>query len=339
MKSKNLLIGFMCLLIVVVFLSMSTKSQKPKETPKFEIIEIATGASPHWSPDGTKLAFVYKGTLCVANADGKGEIKKIYIPKDRLWTFDWMTDSAFVVSEKRPWTPKGKGRGHKFIIETVDMNGQVQVVAEDSIPGLPDAYDFSYIGAPFVLEDGTVGYFQIYEEPNKEETKVFRVIKEGKGKTDSWKKKMKAFVKPYPWGAIWVESLDETVRKRVSKGAATWTWPELSPDGNKMSTLNHRGEIIVMDLQGNILANLGMGYPAIWSPDNKRIAFCLQEESHYDIVASELYMINVDGTGRTQITDTPDEIETGPVWSPDGTKIACGSHSSAKIFVIKLSGK
>jgi Tol biopolymer transport system component len=82
-----------------------------------------------------------------------------------------------------------------------------------------------------------------------------------------------------------------------------------------------------------------MGGCVRWSSDSKRIAFCVQEESEFDIIASELYIINVDGTGKTQITDTPNEIETGPVWSPDGTKIACGSHSSAGIFVIKLGEK
>jgi Tol biopolymer transport system component len=118
-----------------------------------------------------------------------------------------------------------------------------------------------------------------------------------------------------------------------------WIFPELSPDGSKLFAINRRGEIIVTDLQGNRLANLGIGGCERWSPDSKRVVFCVQEESEFDIIASELYIINVDGTGKTQITDTPDEIETGPVWSPDGTKIACGSHSSAGIFVIKLSQK
>jgi len=308
----------------------------PEVIKKSEIVEIATGASPQWSLDGTRLAFVSGGWLCVADADGEGEIQRIV--HRWLWSFDWMSDSTFVVSEKIPWNPKGKGRGHKFIIETVDMRGQVEVVVEDSIPGLPELYDFSYLGAPFVLRDGTVGYYEVHEHLD-EETKIFRTIKQGKLKPEKVKKQLRAVLKPDPWGAIWVESLDGTIRKRVSKGAATWIFPELSPDGKILFAKNHRAEIIIIDLEGNILANLGMGGCVRWSPDGKRIAFCIQEESHYDIVASELYVINVDGTGRIQITDTPNEVETGPAWSPDGTKIACGSHSSGKIFVIELNGK
>jgi hypothetical protein len=239
-----------------------------------------------------------------------------------------------VVWEKQIWRETGKVEGHLLGIKKVDMNGQVSLIREDPHP--PGERISFYISPPFTLEDGTVGYYEVYEGAKGEETKAFRVIKEGKGKPDSWKKKMKAFLKPDPWGAIWVQSLDGTITKRVSKGKATWLFPELSPDGNKLFAKNHRAEIIVMDLQGNILANLGMGGCVTWAPDSKRIAFCIQEQSEFDIIASELYIINVDGTGKTQITDTPNEIETGPVWSPDGTKIAYGSHSSAGIFVIKL---
>jgi len=335
MRNKSLIVGLLCLFVLMVVFSITTKSQKPEEAPLFEPILIGTGGSPHWSPDGTKIAFVYKGTLCVANADGKGGIKKIYIPQNRLWTFDWMSDSAFVVSEKKLWTPPGKGRGEKFIVGTVDMNGQMQIIREDSIPGIPEGPYFTYLGAPFVLKDGTVGYYEFHHTPEGE-TKSFKTIKQGKLKPEEAKKQMQAFEKPYGRGAIWVESLDGTIKKRVSKGKATWFFPELSPDGSKLFVTNHRGEIVVMDLEGNILANLGIGGCERWSPDSKRVLFCVQKESEFDIIASELNIINADGTGRIQITDTPDEIETGPVWSPDGTKIACGSHSSSGIFVIKV---
>jgi Tol biopolymer transport system component len=335
MKTKSLVIGLACFTVVALVLSMSTNSQKTKEQPKFDIIEIATGAGPRWSPDGTKLAFVSGGCLCVADADGAGEIQRII--ERRLWSFDWTSDSTFVVSEKMPWAPPGKGRGHKFIIEMVDMRGAVEIVVEDSIPGLPALYDFSYLGAPFVLRDGTVGYYEVHEHLD-EKTRIFKIIKQGKIKAEEAGEKMRAFVKPYPDGDIWLESLNGRVKTRLTE-KEKWSFPELSPDSSRILAFNLRGEMIVLDLEGDMVANLGIGYPARWSPDSEKIVFSLQEESHYDIVASELYIINADGTGRIQITDTPDEIETGPSWSPDGNKIACGSHNSGKIFVIKLNQK
>jgi Tol biopolymer transport system component len=335
MRTKSFFIGLCCLFVVMIVLAMSTRSQKAEEPLKFEIIEIGTGGSPQWSPDGTKLAFVYKGNICVANSDGKGEIRKVYVPQDRLWTFNWMNDSSFVVSEKKDWTEPKKGRVEKFTIGTVGMNRQMQVTSEVTLPGYPDGMDFTYLGAPIVLKDGTVGYYEFHHTAGGE-TKIFKIVKAGKLQSEEAKKQLYALTIPYGWGMIWVESVDGTFREKVSKGDTTWLFPELSPDGKKLFAKNHQAEIIVMDLQGNILANLGRGGCVSWSPDSKRIVFCIQEDSEFDIVASELYIINADGTGKLQITNTPNEIETEPVWSPDGTKIACGSHSSSKIFVIRL---
>jgi WD40-like Beta Propeller Repeat len=58
-------------------------------------------------------------------------------------------------------------------------------------------------------------------------------------------------------------------------------------------------------------------YPA-WSPDGTRIAF-------QRIVAGadpEIYVMNANGSGVTQLTYLSESSTGGPAWSPDGTKIA-----------------
>lgn len=101
MKSKNLIIGLVCLLIVVVVLSTSTKSQKPEEQADFKIIEIGTGGDPKWSPDGTQLAFIYKDTVCLANADGTGEIQRLFeIPKT-AYRYHWLDTTEFLFQERQ----------------------------------------------------------------------------------------------------------------------------------------------------------------------------------------------------------------------------------------------
>ncbi len=53
-------------------------------------------------------------------------------------------------------------------------------------------------------------------------------------------------------------------------------------------------------------------------PGNGRIAFCrIEKGGHYDI-----FTINSDGTKMTNVTNSPDQDEISPSWSPDGTRLA-----------------
>jgi TolB protein len=54
-----------------------------------------------------------------------------------------------------------------------------------------------------------------------------------------------------------------------------------------------------------------------WSPDGKRLAFVSDGNGG----AQDVFVINADGTGERNISDSPD-IEYWPSWSPDGTRIA-----------------
>ena len=67
-----------------------------------------------------------------------------------------------------------------------------------------------------------------------------------------------------------------------------------------------------------------------WSPDGTRIAFAS---------SNEIYVMNADGTGRTNITNSPDD-ETGPSWAPSGAKIAflTTGERGTDIYVINTDG-
>jgi hypothetical protein len=341
MRTKSFFIGLSCLFVIMVVLAMSTRSQKTEEPPKFETIFIASGGAPKWSPDGTRLAFMSGGWLCVASADGKGEIQKIV--QLEPWTFDWMSDSAFVISEKIPWTPEGKGRGHKFIIETVNMKGQMQLIREDSIPGIPESKYISYIGAPVILKDGTVGYYEINEKPEGN-TKIFRIIKEGSLKSEDALKQMQT-------AGEGLESIDGTIKERITFDKK-YSFLKLSPDNTKILAWvqGYTGGIVILNLEGKVLVNLGVDAREIspgviaggdivgasWSPDSKKILFNWIVEDGHSILDQDLYVINADGTGKVPIAVTSSEKECGASWSPDGSKIAYENDTNGKIFVVKL---
>jgi Tol biopolymer transport system component len=54
-----------------------------------------------------------------------------------------------------------------------------------------------------------------------------------------------------------------------------------------------------------------------WSPNGKKIAFYSDRSGNY-----EIWTINVDGTGLTQVTNTPGVNRSGALWSPDGSRLA-----------------
>jgi WD40 repeat protein len=341
MKSKNLIIGLLCLFVLMVAFSMTTKSQKPEEAPKFERIEVATGGPPHWSPDGTKLAFISGGWLCVANVDGKGEIQKIV--QLQFNSFDWMDDSTFVVSENIPWTPEGKGRGHKLAIRSVDMRGQIRTIREDSIIVIPQSEYLTYGSVPVTLRDGTVGYYEIHEKPGGE-GRVFKIIKEGKLKPEAALKQMHL-------AGEGLESIDGTIKKRLPIDKK-YGYRKLSPDDTKIlaGVSGYSAGIVILNLKGEVLTDLDVNAQEIspgvfavgeilgssWSPDSKKILYTLTVEDGDSVYDNDIYMVNVDGTGKVAIAATPNDIERDASWSPDGKKIAYRSETSGKIFVVKL---
>ncbi|HKG47510.1 MAG TPA: S8 family serine peptidase [Pyrinomonadaceae bacterium] len=63
------------------------------------------------------------------------------------------------------------------------------------------------------------------------------------------------------------------------------------------------------------LTNFTSDSRAHYSPDGSKIVFQSTRDGQ-----AEIYVMNVDGTGQTRLTDNP-AWDTAPAWSPDGTKI------------------
>ncbi|MFH2101843.1 MAG: NBR1-Ig-like domain-containing protein [Chloroflexota bacterium] len=80
-----------------------------------------------------------------------------------------------------------------------------------------------------------------------------------------------------------------------------------------------------------------------WSPDGNRLVYAVYTNSSDQI--RDLYIINIDGTGLTQLTNTPDIQENGPSWSPDGQQIIFSAvervdnrFGTSDIYRINLDG-
>lgn len=80
-----------------------------------------------------------------------------------------------------------------------------------------------------------------------------------------------------------------------------------------------------------------------WSPDGQKIVFTSHPltDSGTSAPNAEIYLINPDGTGRTQLTFNSEE-ERAPAWSPDGTQIlyVCrkAANGSFEVCVMNADG-
>jgi Tol biopolymer transport system component len=75
-------------------------------------------------------------------------------------------------------------------------------------------------------------------------------------------------------------------------------------------------------------------YQPVWSPDGESIVYVGVEALEYaQSTIQEIYVVNVESGQIQQLTNTKDENEAFPIWSPDGKKIAYLSQIDDEIFL------
>jgi TolB protein len=110
-------------------------------------------------------------------------------------------------------------------------------------------------------------------------------------------------------------------------------WP---PDGQRIAFIHKPdglgNQLYVAKVDGSEtkqLTSTGDSYsPPTWSPDSRRIAFASD---------LQIYVIDADGTNRTQLTITP--ANAFPAWSPGGRWIAFqSSRDNGTIWIMNPDG-
>jgi TolB protein len=141
--------------------------------------------------------------------------------------------------------------------------------------------------------------------------------------------------------AIYLMNPDGSGQERVTNNKFSSYRPSWSPDGTQIVyAAFETGELFVMKADGSSQTRLTAGqsgHPS-WSPSGKVIAFSGQEGRGTDAL-SEIGVVNVDGSGRRELTHDGQTNEK-PSWSPDGTRIAFDSKrgGNTDIYVMDADG-
>lgn len=140
-----------------------------------------------------------------------------------------------------------------------------------------------------------------------------------------------------PLDSIFRVNIDGSGETFVTSRGSTPSW---SPDGQKIALQNSSlGGLKIVDLNLNLLNDIGSSvsgerFNPNWSPDSKKLVFSFQPASGIGPDIHDIYSINEDGTGATQI------ITGGftPAWSPDGARIAFNNAQTGGIATVNSEG-
>ena len=115
-------------------------------------------------------------------------------------------------------------------------------------------------------------------------------------------------------------------------------WPDFSKKDNRLIVyISGKGlQLIAPDMNESRL--LGNFRAAKWSPFENLIVYMQDVDDGERILESDIFIYNLEDGISVNVSNTPDQIEMYPDWSPDGTKIAYHTDRG-KIEVLELNIK
>jgi len=288
-------------------------------------------SNPVWSPDGKKVAFIAANSngaaddVYVMNADGTDLVRVSSVryawASDVIWSPDSTklifsaTSYEGVIEVERICMVNSDGTNNHVIYNNAHYADQLSWSPDGS--KIVFRGDYNQKAALYVLDTASGNTTQLTFPATGWDLNP--VWSPGGDKIAFYRKNSNNAIEQ-----IWVMNADGTGQTQITNGTDDVS-PVWSPDGTKIAFLRRdsiyssKYSIYMVNADGTNCVNLvssfsiylGNWYPLTWSEDGSQLAF-VSNQGGSD---NEIFVVNVDGTGLTQLTDnTVDDSQ--PVWLP-----------------------
>ncbi len=271
------------------------------------LIKLAQGDSPSWSPDGTRIVFSF------GLGRFRGDVTDIFVIDVNGANRVNLTKGRHKNNSVPAWSPNGTKIAFR---SNRDENFDIYVMNADGKNSKNLTLHLDSDTWPTWSPDGRKIAFESLQvaEGVLNHSDIFVMDADGANRTNI------------------------TQNPRASNRMPSW-----SPDGSKIAFVAVRNvnradlwnsdlDIFVMNADGTnpvrLTEDARFNWFPSWSPDGKRIVFV--RATHDDITDSDIYVMNADGTGLVNLTQTPGVGEFHPSWKPTPFSVS----SRGKLSVI-----
>lgn len=248
--------------------------------------ELLRGAElPRWSPDGTKLSVVAEGPqglvfVGLIDPDGTDYVQfDSPDPTLNLGCSAWSPDGERLACEG--WDDDDPSRNGIYSVRATDGGDLMRITsAPDGTHDAPGDYSPDGMQITFVRTDLS----------NEAHGTLMAVSVDGSG--------------------------ERQLTEQLIGLSCRW-----SPDGSSILA-EADGTLLLVPAEGGEPSPIDLGVAgayaaqAAWSPDGKKIVFWMAIHTDELDTWPDLYTANPDGSGVTQVTDTPGEADESASWGP-----------------------
>lgn len=272
--------------------------------------------NPIYSPDGNKVAYTKSGYqgIWIYNLSTQSS-KQITDEPAAGFGFKWSSDSQSILCRVAKYEDTKRFNAVKIF----DVNTDYSLQLTDYRTMMPYLPDWSNADSKIIL-------------PIKEGVEVYSSGKSNKSVSHT--SEINVYTK---YDKIVARNIDTEIEKILEpiKNAEIINLIT-SPDKNKIAFEVMGGNMYSMNADGTNLTDLGKGNRPGWSSDSKKIIYMITADDGHEFTASDIYIVNADGTQKINLTNTNDIMEMNPSLSPDGKAFVFDAYNDGSIYLMNI---